>query len=122
MVHRKGATPASLGTLGIIPGSMGTPGYVVRGKGNEKSLLSASHGAGRRMSRHATKNTFTKRPMLDFLAERRITLLSAELHACPMAYQHIEQVMRQQAAFVATAAKFDASLVRLAEDRETTED
>jgi tRNA-splicing ligase RtcB len=51
IVHRKGATPAGAGVLGIIPGSMATPGYVVRGKGNAASLNSASHGAGRVMSR-----------------------------------------------------------------------
>src|SRR5688572_25988248 len=51
VVHRKGATPAGNGVLGIIPGSMATPGFVVRGKGNAASLHSASHGAGRVMSR-----------------------------------------------------------------------
>ncbi len=58
IVHRKGATPAGAGVLGIIPGSMGTPGYVVRGKGVAASLNSASHGAGRRMSRKKAKETF----------------------------------------------------------------
>lgn len=57
IVHRKGATPAGKGVVGIIPGSMATPGYVVRGKGVAASMNSASHGAGRRMSRTATKNT-----------------------------------------------------------------
>ena len=59
IVHRKGATPAGKDDIGIIPGSMGTPGYVVRGKGYEPSLNSASHGAGRRMSRKKAKETFT---------------------------------------------------------------
>src|SRR5919107_1526410 len=58
IVHRKGATPAGAGVLGIIPGSMGTPGYVVRGKGEAASLHSAAHGAGRRMSRTAAKKQF----------------------------------------------------------------
>ena len=57
IVHRKGATPAGAGVLGIIPGSMATPGYVVRGKGVAASLNSASHGAGRRMSRTKAKET-----------------------------------------------------------------
>ena len=57
IVHRKGATPAGAGVLGIIPGSMGTPGYVVRGKGVAASLNSAAHGAGRRMSRTKAKET-----------------------------------------------------------------
>ena len=47
-VHRKGATPAGTGVLGVIPGTMGDVGYVVRGRGNASSLNSASHGAGRR--------------------------------------------------------------------------
>ena len=51
IVHRKGATPAGAGVLGIIPGSMASPGFVVRGKGEPESLTSASHGAGRVMSR-----------------------------------------------------------------------
>ncbi len=59
VVHRKGATPAGAGVLGIIPGSMGTPGYVVRGKGVAASLNSASHGAGRKMSRTRAKEMFT---------------------------------------------------------------
>ncbi len=59
IVHRKGATPAGEGVMGIIPGSMGTPGYVVRGKGVAASLNSASHGAGRRMSRTKAKELFT---------------------------------------------------------------
>ena len=59
IVTRKGAIRAREGDLGLIPGSMGTGSYVVRGLGNELSLNSASHGAGRRMSRAAAKRTFT---------------------------------------------------------------
>jgi tRNA-splicing ligase RtcB len=51
IVHRKGATPAGVGVFGVIPGSMGDAGYVVRGRGVSESLESASHGAGRLMSR-----------------------------------------------------------------------
>src|SRR5258708_26017934 len=58
IVHRKGATPAGVGVLGIIPGSMASPGFVVRGKGNPESLNSASHGAGRLMSRTRASQTF----------------------------------------------------------------
>src|SRR5687768_15662384 len=57
IVHRKGATPAGPGVLGIIPGSMASPGYVVRGKGSAASLHSASHGAGRLMSRTKAKES-----------------------------------------------------------------
>src|SRR3984957_7402471 len=59
IVHRKGATPAGAGVLGIIPGSMASPGYVVRGKGQPASLESASHGAGRVMSRTKALQSFT---------------------------------------------------------------
>jgi tRNA-splicing ligase RtcB len=58
IVHRKGATPAGQGVLGIIPGSMASPGFVVSGKGNPESLNSASHGAGRVMSRTQASKTF----------------------------------------------------------------
>ena len=58
VVHRKGATPAGRGVLGVIPGSMGDPAFVVRGTGNAASLHSASHGAGRRMSRTQAHHTF----------------------------------------------------------------
>jgi tRNA-splicing ligase RtcB len=59
IVHRKGATPAKVGELGIIPGSMTAPGYIVSGLGNADSLNSASHGAGRRLSRKKTKESIT---------------------------------------------------------------
>jgi hypothetical protein len=58
IIHRKGATPAQQDELGIIPGSMGTCGYVVRGKGKPESLNSASHGAGRKMSRKKARESF----------------------------------------------------------------
>src|SRR5438034_6246911 len=58
VVHRKGATPAGVGVLGIIPGSMASPGFLVRGRGNVASLKSASHGAGRVMSRTKAIETF----------------------------------------------------------------
>jgi tRNA-splicing ligase RtcB len=55
VVHRKGATSAASGEIGIIPGSMGAPSYIVRGFGNEASFSSCSHGAGRRMGRNQAK-------------------------------------------------------------------
>ena len=79
IVRRKGATPAGQGTLGVIPGSMGAPGYVVRGRGVAASLNSASHGAGRRMSRTKAKATFTWEDAQRSLRKRNVTLLSAGL-------------------------------------------
>lgn len=122
VVHRKGATPAMAGVLGVIPGSMATPGFVVRGRGNAESLDSASHGAGRRMSRKSAFSTFTKRQMKDFLEERGVTLLSAGLDECPMAYKDIAEVMAAQADLVDIIARFDPKLVRMADGKDRPED
>ncbi|MEO8268486.1 MAG: RtcB family protein [Aureliella sp.] len=122
IVHRKGATPAGKGVLGIIPGSMGTPGYVVRGKGVEASLQSASHGAGRKMSRTAAKAKFNWRDVKRFLDERGVTLMSAGLDEVPMAYKDIDQVMAAQCELVETVARFDPKLVKMAEAGERPED
>ncbi len=75
VVHRKGATPAGAGVLGIIPGSMASPGFVVRGKGNAESLNSASHGAGRVMSRKKANESFSWEKANRFLKERGVTLI-----------------------------------------------
>ncbi len=122
IVHRKGATPAGRGVLGIIPGSMATPGYVVRGKGVEASLLSASHGAGRKMSRTAAKAKFHWKEVKRFLDERGVTLMSAGLDEVPMAYKDIEQVMASQSDLVESIARFDPKLVKMAEAGERPED
>lgn len=122
IVHRKGATPAGEGVLGIIPGSMGTPGYVVRGKGVEASLLSASHGAGRRMSRTAAKKQFRWKDVSRFLEQRGVTLMSAGLDEVPMAYKDIDEVMAAQEDLVQTVARFDPRLVKMADAGERPED
>jgi len=114
VVHRKGATPAGAGVVGIIPGSMGTPGYLVRGKGNPASLASASHGAGRLMSRKAAKERCSWAEASAFLAERGITLLSGGLDEVPMAYKDIEAVMAAQADLVEILARFNPKLVKMA--------
>lgn len=118
IVHRKGATPAGKGMLGIIPGSMATPGYVARGKGKPESMNSASHGAGRRMSRTAAKHTFTWSEAKTFLKEHDVVLISAGLDEVPMAYKDIETVMAAQSDLVERIARFDPKLVKMApEDR-----
>jgi tRNA-splicing ligase RtcB len=122
IVHRKGATPAKKGYLGIIPGSMGSPGYVVRGKGSCESLESAAHGAGRRMSRKAAKKQFSWPKVKLFLKERGITLLSAGLDEAPMAYKDIERVMEAQWDLVEPLARFDPKLVKMAPGGERPED
>jgi tRNA-splicing ligase RtcB len=122
VVHRKGATPAGPGVLGVIPGSMATPGYVVRGKGNEASLHSASHGAGRVMSRTKAMQSFTWSGAKKFLAERGVTLLSAGLDEVPMVYKDIHQVMAAQTDLVDTLGRFDPRLVKMCPAGEKAED
>ena len=116
IVHRKGATPADEGTLGVIPGSMATPAYVVKGKGNSASLHSASHGAGRRFSRRQAKESFTWSQARKYLEEQDVTLLSAGLDEVPMAYKDINAVMAAQTDLVEVVARFDPKLVRMASD------
>jgi len=116
IVHRKGATPAGLGDVGIIPGSMGTPGYVVRGKGNPESLNSASHGAGRAMSRKKANQEYSMKDVETYMAERGITLISASAEEIPMAYKDIEQVMDDQSGLVDRVARFDPKIVKMGED------
>jgi tRNA-splicing ligase RtcB len=122
IVHRKGATPAGPGVLGIIPGSMGTPGYVVRGKGSAAALNSAAHGAGRRMSRTRAKQTFTWDVAQKFLRDRGVTLMSAGLDEVPMAYKDIDQVMAAQQDLVEPLARFQPRLVKMAPSGERPED
>jgi tRNA-splicing ligase RtcB len=122
IVHRKGATPAGEGVLGIIPGSMASCTYVVRGKGNAASLHSAAHGAGRVMSRTQAKKTFRWQPVNDYLRERHVTLLSAGLDEVPMVYKDIDQVMAAQDDLVEPLARFFPRLVKMAPAGERPED
>jgi len=122
VVHRKGATPAGLGVLGVIPGSMAAPGYVVKGKGDEASLRSASHGAGRRMSRTRAKQEYTWADARRVLEARGVTLLSAGLDEVPMAYKDIDAVMAAQTSLVEAVARFDPRLVKMAPAGEAPED
>lgn len=122
IVHRKGATPAGSGAVGIIPGSMAAPGYVVRGKGSPASLLSASHGAGRRMSRTRARQQYTWADAQRLLRERQVKLLSAGLDEVPMAYKDIDKVMAAQQSLVEILARFDPRLVKMAPAGEAPED
>jgi tRNA-splicing ligase RtcB (3'-phosphate/5'-hydroxy nucleic acid ligase) len=113
IVHRKGATPAGPGVLGIIPGSMGDPGFVVRGKGNASALNSAAHGAGRLMSRRAAKQSITQNAQKDYLKERGVTLIGGDLDEAPQAYKDIHAVMEAQADLVDVVGKFEPRIVRM---------
>ena len=118
IVHRKGATPAGLGVLGIIPGSMATPAYLVSGKGNEASLCSASHGAGRLMSRTKTKEKYQGQwsSIQDMLKHKRVRLLSAGLDEVPGAYKNLEEVMARQVDLVDIKAVFHPRIVKMSDD------
>ena len=122
VVHRKGATPAGTGVLGIIPGSMASPGYLVRGKGNEVALKSAAHGAGRLMSRTKAIQTFEWEKVNRVLKERGVKLISAGLDEVPMVYKDIDQVMAAQSDLVEVLGRFDPKLVKMAPHGERPED
>jgi tRNA-splicing ligase RtcB len=116
IVHRKGATPAGEGVMGIIPGSMAAPGFLVRGKGEEQSINSASHGAGRLMSRTQAIKTLSRAEVSKKLADLGITLIGADLDEAPMAYKNIHEVMAAQTDLVNVVASFHPKVVRMADD------
>ena len=116
IVHRKGATPAGKGVLGVIPGSMGDPGFVVKGKGKPESLNSASHGAGRRMSRRQANKTITRKEQLDYLKRLDVKLIGGGLDEAAQAYKRIEEVMAAQADLIEVVGKFEPKIVRMADD------
>ncbi|SEK71534.1 tRNA-splicing ligase RtcB [Chitinophaga rupis] len=116
IVHRKGATPAGKGVMGIIPGSMTAPGFLVRGKGEELSVNSASHGAGRQMSRTKAVQNISKDDFKAVLKANEVTLIGAGLDEAPMAYKDINVVMAAQQELVDVVAKFTPKMVRMADD------
>jgi tRNA-splicing ligase RtcB (3'-phosphate/5'-hydroxy nucleic acid ligase) len=116
IVHRKGATPAGEGVLGVIPGSMGDAGYVVRGKGVDSSLSSASHGAGRRMSRTVAIKSISRATRDDYLKERGVTLLGGGIDESPQAYKQIDEVIAAQQDLVDIIGKFTPKVVRMADE------
>ncbi|MDQ8207879.1 RtcB family protein [Coraliomargarita sp. SDUM461003] len=122
IVHRKGATPAGKGVLGIIPGSMATPAYIVRGKGVAASLNSASHGAGRVMSRKKAKENLDWKVAQALLKQNDVTLLSAGIDEVPMVYKNIETVMNAQDDLVEKMGRFHPRIVKMAPAGERPED
>ncbi|MGX1753090.1 RtcB family protein [Sphingobacterium sp. NPDC055346] len=116
IVHRKGATPAAKGVMGIIPGSMAAPGFLVRGKGAEGAINSASHGAGRLMSRTQAIKTLSRKELNQRLEDLGITLIGADLDEAPMAYKNIHEVMDAQKELLDVVASFHPKVVRMAED------
>jgi tRNA-splicing ligase RtcB len=116
IVHRKGATPAGKDVMGIIPGSMTAPGFLVRGKGETEAINSASHGAGRQMSRTQAIKNITKADMRQVLKDHGVSLIGAGRDEAPMAYKDINTVMASQKELVDVVAKFTPKMVRMADD------
>jgi tRNA-splicing ligase RtcB len=116
IVHRKGATPAGTGVLGVIPGSMGDPGYVVKGKGLGESINSASHGAGRKLGRKAAISAITRKMRDEYLQQRGVTLLGGGLDESPQAYKDIEVVIAAQNDLVEVMGKFTPRIVKMASE------
>ncbi len=113
IVHRKGATPAGESALGVIPGSMADAGFVVRGKGSIESLNSASHGAGRAMSRRKALDTITKTERDRYLKARGVSLIGAGLDESPQAYKNVEEVIAAQSDLVEIIGKLMPIIVRM---------
>lgn len=113
IVHRKGATPAAKGVAGFIPGSMATAGYLVCGKGEVQSLNSASHGAGRAMSRQKAKEQFTQSALKKLLQQQQVTLIGGSVEEMPLAYKDIDRVMHLQESLVEVHGRFMPRIVRM---------
>ncbi|MCW3091072.1 MAG: RtcB family protein [Ferruginibacter sp.] len=113
IVHRKGATPAGKDVLGIIPGSMTAPGFIVKGKGETASLNSASHGAGRKMSRTKAIANITHEALKRELKEHGVTLIGGGLDEAPFAYKDIHTVMKSQQHLVDVLGLFYPKIVQM---------
>ena len=96
VIHRKGATPAEEGMLGVIPGSMGSSSYLVRGKGRPEALHSASHGAGRVGSRAAARDQISLAESKRRLQQQDIWVAGLTAEEAPPAYKNIDHVLRIQ--------------------------
>ena len=116
ILHRKGATPAHAGELGIIPGSMATEGYIVSGRGCAASLFSASHGAGRTMSRLDARNSISRHALMKQLAERGVTLIGGSTEEAPLAYKDIRRVMEAQKELVNIEGTIIPKIVRMSNE------
>jgi tRNA-splicing ligase RtcB (3'-phosphate/5'-hydroxy nucleic acid ligase) len=113
IIHRKGATPAGIGDIGIIPGTMASPAYIVAGRGNETSLNSAAHGAGRAISRNKAKQTFNEKEMKEYIQTQGVELIGGGTDEAPQAYKNIQQVMESQNDLVETLALFYPRIVKM---------
>ena len=101
------------GVLGIIPASMATSGYIVRGRGEDQSLHSAAHGAGRKMSRKKARESYTGSEMKKVLSREGITLIGGGVDEAPIAYKNLDEVMQSQYELVDVIGKFMPKIVRM---------
>ncbi len=116
IVHRKGATPANSEEFGIIPASMTDAGYIISGKGNPDSIYSASHGAGRKMSRSKARQSYTNSALKKHLKQESVTLIGGGVDEAPIAYKNIDDVMKGQKDLVKIEGKFYPKIVRMNKD------
>ena len=113
IIHRKGATPAAKGDVGIIPGTMASPAYIIAGKGNDSSLHSAAHGAGRLMSRTRAMAGITHEELLKYLSQMNVELIGGGPDEAPWVYKDIHRVMAAQQDLVESIALFYPRIVRM---------
>ena len=118
IVHRKGATPAGKGVLGIIPGSMTDPGFIVKGKGVSASINSASHGAGRLMSRRKAKERLSKKDVKQLIKKAGVDVIGSGLDEAPQVYKNIHKVMAAQEDLVEVLGSFTPKIVRMCGDKQ----
>jgi len=117
IVHRKGATPAGVGVRGVIPGSMGDVGYLVQGRGNDESLNSAPHGAGRMMSRTQAIKTIAQVDTDEYLRIQGVLkVIGGGKDESPFAYKEIGKVMRASEDLVDKIGVLYPRIVRMADD------
>ena len=111
MAHRKGATSAKAGELGIIPGSQGSNSYIVEGLGNKESFMSCSHGAGRKMGRKEAKRNLsysTEFEKIEAAGNFVSTMFGIyNLDEAPGAYKDIDEVMENQKDLVKIITKLN---------------
>lgn len=113
IVHRKGATPAQKGVMGIIPGNMIDPAFIVSGLGNEQSLQSASHGAGRKMTRSKAMESITMSSLKKMVSAKGVTLIGGGPDESPLVYKNIADVMASQTELVQIEGSFLPKIVRM---------
>ncbi len=99
-IHRKGATHAEAGMLGVVPGNMRDGSFIVRGLGNPDALWSSSHGAGRTLGRREAKRQLSMQQFQTSMEGITARISKATLDEAPLAYKDIFEVMRQQASMV----------------------